>query len=284
MLDDVECQLYLVAEVDHAELALQLSEDGARPGELDPFLRRSERSIGAMILQLLEPLLVERDDLVGGAEVVGRLVVKREDPVDDPRQALRFDHFEGHAIQDTGAELDTLRRREDPLVGLDPDQHAVALEELGREPVVVGDLRLFSVREVEPGQRVPDASLQVLGRLVGEGKAQDVAGEDARVIRGETSERDEREVDHTRGHHRGLPRSGARYQHVRLERPRDRAPLLVRGRSPSEDVEDLLRIRRGGAHAGAFTEIAGSPTSNRGRPSGKSGQSDWNSQKKQLAW
>jgi hypothetical protein len=284
LLDDLERQLDLITEVDHSELTLQLTEHGARSRELDPLLRGSEGPIGPVILQLLQPMLVERDDLVGRAEVVRRLVVEGQDPVDDPRHPLGLDDFEGHPIQDTRAQLDTLSRCEDPLVRLDADQHSVTLEELGGEPVVVGDLRLLPVREVETRQRVPDASLQVLGRLVREGEAEDVAGEDARMVRGEASERHERQVDHSRSHHGGLPRPGTRDQHVRLERPRDRAPLLLRGSPPTQDVEDLLRIRRGRTHAGLFTEIAGSPTSKRGRPSGKRGQSDWNSQKKQFAW
>ena len=64
LLDDVECQLDLIAEVDHAQLPLQLPEDRARLGELDALPRRSERPIGPMILELLEPLLVELDDLL----------------------------------------------------------------------------------------------------------------------------------------------------------------------------------------------------------------------------
>ena len=39
------------------------------------------------------------------------------------------------------------------------------------------------------------------------------------MVGGEPSQRDEREVDHARRHHRGLPRPGAGHQHVRLERP-----------------------------------------------------------------
>ena len=216
--------------------------------------------------------------------MIGRLVVEGQDPIDDAGQPLSLHDLERHPVQDPRAELDPLGRRQDPLVRLDPDEHTVAFEELGREPVVVGDLRLFPVREIETGQRAPNPSLQVLGRLVREGEAQDVAGEDARVLGRKTAQSDEREIDHARRHDRCLPRTGAGHQDVGLEGPRDRAPLLLGGRSPTEHVEDLLRIRRGRAHRGVSTAIAGSPTSNRGRPSGKSGQRDWNSQKKQLAW
>ena len=200
LLDDVERELDLIAEVDHAELPLELSEDGARPRQFDAFSRGAIRAIGAMILELLEPLFVELDDLVGGSEVIGRLIVERQDPVDDSWEPLGFDDLEGHPIEDPSAELDPLCRRQDPLVGLDPDQHAVAIEELGREPVVVGDLRLLAVGEVETGQRAADPLLQVLRGLVGERQAEHVAGEDARMVRGEPSERDEREVDHARRH------------------------------------------------------------------------------------
>ncbi len=168
LLDDVERELDLIAEVDHAELPLELSEDGARLRQLDALPRGSVRAIGAMILELLEPVFVELDDLVGGSEVVGRLIVERQDPVDDPGEPLGFDDVERHPIEDPPAELDPLCRREDPLVRLDPDQHAVTVEELGREPVVVGDLGLLAVGEIETGQRAADPLLQVLRGLVGE--------------------------------------------------------------------------------------------------------------------
>ena len=101
-----------------------------------------------------------------------------EDAVDDAGDPLRVDHVERHPIEHPAAQLDALRGREDPLVRLDTDQHAVAFEQLGREAVVVGDLRFLAVGEVEPRQRVADALLEVLGGLVREREAQDVARKD----------------------------------------------------------------------------------------------------------
>ena len=282
-LHDVERELDLIAEVDHPELALQLPEDRACLRQLDALPGRSVGSIRAVLLELLEPVFVELHDLVRGAEVVGRLIVEGQDPVHDAGEPLRLDDLERHPVEDPPAELDPLRRREDPLVRLDADQDAVAVEELGREPVVVGDLGLLTVGEVEAAQRAADALLEVLGGLVGEREAEHVAGQDALVLGGKASEGDERQVDDPRRHHRCLPGSRARHEHVGLERPRDRTPLLLRWRSSAQDVEDLLREGHGVAHLRP-TSDPGSPTSNNGRPSGKREQSDWNSQKKQFAW
>ena len=119
----LSAQLDLVAEVDHAELALQLPEDRAAPSPArcapcaDPI-----RAVGAMLLELLEPLLVERDDLVAATEVVGRLIVEGQDRSDDAGLPLGLDDLERHPVEDPRAELDPLRRREDPLVRLDPDR------------------------------------------------------------------------------------------------------------------------------------------------------------------
>ena len=226
LLHDVERELDLIAEVDHAELALQLAEDRARLRELDALPRGSVRAIGAMVLELLEPLFVELDDLVGRTEVVGRLIVEREDPVDDTREPLGLDDLERHPIEDPPAELDPLRRREDPLVRLDADQDAVAVEELGREPVVVADLGFLAVGEVEAGQRPADPLLEVLRRLVGEGEAEHVAGKDALLLRGEPAERDQRQVDDARGHHRGLARTRRR-RRARTAPEATRSPAIA---------------------------------------------------------
>ena len=84
LLDDVERELDLVAEVDHARARASAPGRPRTPSrarcarERDPYARSERWS-----LQLLEPLLVELDDLVGRAEVVRRLIVEREDPVDD---------------------------------------------------------------------------------------------------------------------------------------------------------------------------------------------------------
>ena len=123
LLDDVEGQLDLIAEVDHADLPLELPEDGARPCQFDALSRASRYARSEpMILELLEPLLVELDDLVGGSEVIGRLIVEGQDPIDHAWEPLGLDDLEGHPIEDPSAELDPLCRRQDPLVGLDPDR------------------------------------------------------------------------------------------------------------------------------------------------------------------
>ena len=119
-LDDVERQLDLVAEVDHVQLPFQVAEHGAGLRQLDPLPRRAVRAVRAVVLQLFEAPFVELDDLLRRAEVVGRLVVQRQDPVDDAGQALGRDHVERHAVEDAGAELDALRRRQDPLPGSTP--------------------------------------------------------------------------------------------------------------------------------------------------------------------
>ena len=58
------------------------------------------------------------------------------------------------------------------------------LEDLGREPVVVEDLGLLALGQLHRGERAPDAERQVLGGLVRERQAQDVAGKDAVVAGG----------------------------------------------------------------------------------------------------
>ena len=129
-----------------------------------------------------------------------------------------------------------------------------------------------------------DALLQVLGGLVREREAQDVARKHPGLIRGQAAERHQREVHDAGGHHGRLARARARDEHERLQRPRDGTPLLVGGRSTAEDVDDLLRVGRRRAHVDAPAPDPAGRTSNNGRPSGNNGQRDWNSQKKQSAW
>ena len=90
---------------------------------------------------------------------------------------------ERHLVQDPRAQLVALRAREHALAGLDAREHAVAVQDAGREAVVVQDLGLLALGQLHRGERAANAGSQVLGGLVGEGQAQDVAGKDARVVR-----------------------------------------------------------------------------------------------------
>ena len=78
-LGDLERQLDLVPEVDHAQVALQLPEQADGPRELDPLRRGCERTRRADVLERRQPRLAERDDLLGPDAVVRRLIVERED-------------------------------------------------------------------------------------------------------------------------------------------------------------------------------------------------------------
>ena len=180
--------------------------------------------------------------------------------------------LERHAVEHAPAEFLALRLAEHAGARLEPGEHAVPIEQGRREPVVVHDLGFLALGELEVRERTPDAQAQVLGRLVREGEAQHVARHHARRV--DAAEGTEREVDHARGHHGGLARSGAGDQHAGFERPRDRRPLLVGG----------LGAHRGGdlrrRHTGAHRAAASSKT---GCPSGNNGQSDLKSHQKQFA-
>ena len=271
LLDHLERQRDLVAEVDRAQVALQLPEDRGSARQLDPLQRRAIRAVGTVFLQLLQPRLVERDDLLRRAPMVRRLVVEQQDVVDHAALVLGLHVLERHQVHDPRAQLRALRGGEHALVRLDAREHPVAREQLRREAVVVHDLGLFALRELQARERVADPLLQVLRRLVRERQAEDVAGQHARRIAVELPGRGERQVDDARGHHGRLARPRAGDEHERLERPRDRPPLLLGRLAAAHDGDDLRRVR-------ALRHVARS-VGNSGAPCGYSEQSVLKSQK-----
>ncbi len=147
--DDPNGQADLVAEVDDPELALQPAELLDGPRQLDPLQRGSMGVGGLGRLQPLEVRSVEVHDLLGFHHVVLQLLVEREDVGHDGRLPPRREVIKGHPVQDPSHELRPLGRRDDSLAGFDPDQHAMAIEDLGGEPVVVEDLRLLALLQLE---------------------------------------------------------------------------------------------------------------------------------------
>ena len=172
----------LIAEVDHAELRLDVAEHPDGPSDLDPLLRRGERVRGLGLAQHVELALDVLDDLLGLDEMVLQLFVEVGDVPDDRRLPARVLMFERHPVQDPRRDLGPLGLAEHPLAGLEPDQHPVALEHLGRERVVVRDLGLLALVELERSERSSDLQDQVLRGLVRERQAQHVARHHARVV------------------------------------------------------------------------------------------------------
>src|SRR5439155_14969038 len=82
-LDDVERERDLVAEVDDAELPLPLPEPLHRPRELHPLERGAIRRLPAMLAELGETRLAERDHIGWLAAVVRELVREGQDLDDD---------------------------------------------------------------------------------------------------------------------------------------------------------------------------------------------------------
>ena len=247
-LDDVEGERDLVSEVDHADVSLQLPEPGHGPGQLDSLERGLIRSIAAMARQCGQPFLVELDDSFRPHAMVGRLIGQLEDLADQRRLPFRAHVLEHHPVQDPGAQLDALGRREHALARLDPGQEAVSLEHLGGEPVVVRDGGLFPLGEVQARESPADAQDQVLGGLVGEGQAKHVAREHAHAVGAavDAAQGHQGQVHDPGGHDRGLARAGPGHHHVGLQRHGDGPPLLLGGVCTAHDPADLLRICRGG--------------------------------------
>ncbi len=136
---DAHRQLDLVAVVDHAELVLEVAEDVRRPGELDPLLGRAVRAFRSMLLQRLEPADAVVDDRLRLHEMVLQLLIELEDVVDDARLPFGLHVVERHLIEHAPRELHALGLREDALSGLDAREHAVAVDDLLRQAVVVQD-------------------------------------------------------------------------------------------------------------------------------------------------
>ena len=177
---DLHRELDLVAEVDHAEVALQPAEHPHRPRELDALERGVVDAVGARdLLEHGQSPLDERDDVVGVDQVVRDLLVEVEDLVDHARLPLGLGVLERHLVEHAPGQRDALRLAQHAPAGLDARQHAVAIEHLGGEPVVVEDLGLLALGELDPGERAADAGAQVLGGLLRERQAEHVAGQHA---------------------------------------------------------------------------------------------------------
>ncbi len=262
-VDDLQRAVDLVAEVDHAELGLQFAVDRGGLDQLDPLLGRLVRALGAVVLQHVEPVREPGQRLVRCHAVVLQLVVELQDLAHERGLERRQGELEGHAVQDPAAELLALRLVQHTRTRLEAGEHAVALEQRRREPVVVHDLGLFTLGQIQRGKRATHPKPQVVRRLVRERQAQDVARHHAGALR--APERAERQVHHARGHHGGLARARAGDQHAGLERPGDRVPLFVGGLGAHRG-HDLGR-RDARAHRGAAR-------SNTCCPSGNSGHSD----------
>ncbi len=216
--------------------------------------------------------------------MVLRLGIEVQDLVDHAGLPLGLDVLEGHLVEHAAGELHALRLAQHTLAALDPREDAVAIEHLRRHGVVVHDLGLLALGKVDARQRTAHAAAEVLRGLHGEGQAQHVAGEDAGVVVGpDAIESGERQVDDAGGHHAGLARPRAGHEDVRLERHRDRCPLLVGGRRSPHRGDDLRgdggRVR---AHAGAPLRTCS--TGNTGCPSGYNGHNVWKSQNRQFAY
>ena len=278
-LRDLDRAVDLVAEVDHTQFALELPVPRTGFGELQPFLRGFVHPVGSCVLEQLEPRRDVGLDLHGAHPVVLSLLVELEDLRHERRLPRRRRVFERHPVEHARAELGPLRLREDPGPRLEPGEHAVPLQERCREPVVVLHLGLFALGELQRGERATDAQPQVVGGLVREREAQDVAREHALlgVDAVDPTEGGERQVDDASGHHRGLARAGAGDQYAGFERPRDGSPLLI-GRLGAHRRGDLR-----GDHG--WTDGAHRvPTSKTCRPSGQIGQRVRKSHQKQSAW
>ena len=210
------------------------------------------------------------EDLYGRDPVVLHLIVQLEDLRDEGRLPVRGVVHERHLVEDPRADLAALRLGEHARAGLVPGEHAVAVDQLRREPVVVQDLGLLALGEVQARQRPADPQPQVLGGLVRERDAEDVAGEDPRGV--DPADRGERQVDTTRAAITDrLARPGARHEHRRLERVGDRVPLLV-GRDGAHRGDDLVGDLRGRAHDVASTGKTSWPSGKSGHRERKSHQ------------
>ena len=274
-LGDLDRAVDLVAEIDHPELALQLAVARRGLGQLHALLRGFVDAVRPGVLQQLESGGDVRLHLHGGDAMVLGLLVELEDLRHERGLPRRGRVLERHPVEHPRAELGPLRLREHACAGLEAREHAVALEQRGREPVVVRDLRLLALGQVQGGQRPAHAQPEVVRRLVREREAQDVAGQDplVRLDAVDPADRCERQVHDARRHHGRLPRSRTSDQDARLQRPRDRGPLLLGG---------LGAHRRddGGRHHARPVHAV---TSRSGRPSGQSGQRLRNSHQWQSA-
>src|SRR5207244_13185451 len=115
----------------------------------------------AMLAELGETRLAERDDVGGLAAVVRELVSEREDLDDDRRLPLRRHVLERDLVEHLPAELRTLRRREHALPRFGPGEEAVPVEHVLREPVVVEDGRLLAFGELARGEGAADRKGEV---------------------------------------------------------------------------------------------------------------------------
>ena len=88
--------------------------------------------------------------------MVLQLLVEVQDVVDHAGLPLGLHVVERHLVQHPPGELDPLRLGQYALTRLDAGEHAVAVDHLRREAVVVQDLGLFPLGELAPCQGVAD--------------------------------------------------------------------------------------------------------------------------------
>ena len=198
------------------------------PGERALHLGQRRGGVGQAGREELPLVRVEGGQVVGRDEVLRERAVELEDVVDDVLGAV------GELVDAAGVPLDHPRGElvargvgHHPGVGLVAQAQSVLGQQRRRVGVVRRDEGLEDVlgvgaarggRAVTGGvERAADAQHQLVGRLRGEGQAEDLVG---RHLPGGD------EVDDPGRHHRGLARPGARDHHRRLERRRDRLPLL----------------------------------------------------------
>ena len=274
----------LVAEVDHAELRLEVAEHAERPGRARsaPARRRTAPPTSPCRARRACP---RRARSRSRARRGGSGAARRAPGSCRRSRAATACAACSNVIRSSTRAASSARCAwfSTRWPGSSPISIAVAIEHRGREPVVVRDLGLLALGQLEGRERPAHSGPQVLGGLVRERQAQHVARHHALWSAGHAPERDEREVDHARGHHRGLARSGAGDQHAGFERPGDRGPLLVRGLG-AEGVDDRLRVALGHGGHDLGRRDRGRSTGNTALPCGNSGHRVLKSHQKQSAF
>ncbi len=200
--------------------------------------------------------------------MVLQLVVELEDLGDERGLERRGGVLERHPVEHAAAELFALGLVQDAGARFESGQHAIAIEQRGREPVVVHDLGFLALGELERRKCPPHPKPQIVGGLVRERQTQHVAWHHAGAVH--AAERAQRQVHDARCHHGGLARTRAGDQHARFERPGDRIPLLVRGFGAHRG-DDLGRCDAR-AHGALVRSNTGWPSGNRGHSGLKSHQ------------
>ena len=238
---DLAGETDLVAVVEHAARFLRLLVGLDDAGELDALPGRVDDLGGDLVcgvLDILEELLVPRDDLARIDQVVRAVVGELPDVRDVPERTRLHVLVRARGVQ-LRAQLPGLRFAEQRGARLDPRAQSVVGDKSRRERVVRRHRRLFAVRKSERPDRVAHATEQAFGGFVGEREAED-------LVRLGVSVHDQ--PHDARSHHGGLAGARAGDQDARFQRRADRGPLLLRRPSLAERLVDLDR-RVGDEHA-----------------------------------